>query len=159
MSFGNVISKIAVYDDCITVFNRNASVPGHVSDLLLRFWFVTTAPHGTCDLWQCPLFLPVWRLCFSAPTRMFYNGYPISLDHFGERKLPLTWKKDTQRHLAPRPRSQVYSFFEKGCRKKCTWQFRKVLWVVLSSLFFKEIWKNDTRGHWRIFASAKGKQR
>ena len=33
----------------------------------------------------------------------------------------------------------VYSYFEKGCRKKCTRQSRKVLGVVLSSLFFKEI--------------------
>ena len=33
----------------------------------------------------------------------------------------------------------IYTYFEKGCRKKCTRQFRKVLWVVLSSLFFKEI--------------------
>ena len=33
----------------------------------------------------------------------------------------------------------VYSYFEKGCRKKCTRQSRKALWVVLSSLFFKEI--------------------
>ena len=29
----------------------------------------------------------------------------------------------------------IYSYFEKGCRKKCTRQTRKVLWVVLSSLF------------------------
>ena len=34
----------------------------------------------------------------------------------------------------------------------------EILWVVLSSLFFKEIWKNETRGHGRMFASAKGKQ-
>ena len=33
----------------------------------------------------------------------------------------------------------IYSYFEKGCRKKCTLQSRKVLWVVLSALFFKEI--------------------
>ena len=32
-----------------------------------------------------------------------------------------------------------YRYFEKGCRKKCTRQPRKVLWVVLSALFFKEI--------------------
>ena len=32
----------------------------------------------------------------------------------------------------------VYSYFEKGCRKKCTRQSRKVLWVILRSLFFKE---------------------
>ena len=40
----------------------------------------------------------------------------------------------------------IYSCFENGCRKKCTRQSRKVLWVVLSSLFFKEIWKNGRRG-------------
>ena len=36
-------------------------------------------------------------------------------------------------------RVMLYSYFEKGCQKKCTRQSRKVLWVVLSSLFFKEI--------------------
>ena len=50
-----------------------------------------------------------------------------------------------------------YSYFEKGCRKKCTRQSRKVLWVVLSLLFFKEIWENGTSGHGRLFVSAKGK--
>ena len=35
----------------------------------------------------------------------------------------------------------VYSCFEKGCRIKCT----DNPWVVLSSLFFKEIWENGTR--------------
>ena len=53
---------------------------------------------------------------------------------------------------------QVYSYFEKGWRKKCTRQSRKVLWVVLNSLFFKGVWKNDTRGHGRMFASGKRKQ-
>ena len=51
----------------------------------------------------------------------------------------------------------VYSDFEKGRRIKCTRQSRKVSWVVLSSLFSKEIWKNGTRGHGRMFVSAKGK--
>ena len=40
----------------------------------------------------------------------------------------------------------LYSCFEKGCRKKCTRQSRKVLWVVCRSLVFKEISKNVTRG-------------
>ena len=53
----------------------------------------------------------------------------------------------------------LYSYFEKGCRKKCMWQSRKVLWVVLSLLFFNEISKNGTRGHERMFARAKGKQK
>ena len=56
------------------------------------------------------------------------------------------------------PPSGIYSYFEKGCRKTCTRQTRKVLWVVLSSLLFKEIWKNGTRGHGRMFARAKGKR-
>ena len=33
----------------------------------------------------------------------------------------------------------------------------KVLWVVLSSLFFKEFGKNGTRGHGRMFPNAKRK--
>ena len=33
-----------------------------------------------------------------------------------------------------------------------------VLWVVLSSMFFKEIWKNGTRGYGLMFVSAKRKQ-
>ena len=51
----------------------------------------------------------------------------------------------------------VYSYFEKGCRIKCTRQSRKALWMVFSSLFFKEILKNGKRGHGRMFAWAKGK--
>ena len=37
-------------------------------------------------------------------------------------------------------------------------QSRKVLWVVLSSLFLKEICKNGTRDHGLTFASAEEKQ-
>ena len=51
----------------------------------------------------------------------------------------------------------VYSYVEKGCRKKCTRQSRKVLRVVLNSSFFKEVWNNGTRGHGRTFASAERK--
>ena len=50
------------------------------------------------------------------------------------------------------------SYFEKGCRIKCTRQPRNVSRVVLSSLFFKEISKNGRRGHRHMSASAKGKQ-
>ena len=42
-----------------------------------------------------------------------------------------------------------YSYFEKGCRKKCTRQSREALWVVLSSLFFREIWKNWHERPWK----------
>ena len=62
------------------------------------------------------------------------------------------------RRSIPRSNLSTYSYFEKGCRKKCTRQSRKVLWVVLSSLFFKEIWKNGRRGRGRMFVRAKGKQ-
>ena len=53
----------------------------------------------------------------------------------------------------------IYRHFEKGWSQKWTRQSRKVLWVVLSSLFVKEIWKNGMRGHGLMFASSKGKQR
>ena len=52
----------------------------------------------------------------------------------------------------------IQLFRDWGCRKKCTQQSRKVLWMVLSSLFFKGIWKNGTRGHGHMSVSAKGKQ-
>ena len=43
----------------------------------------------------------------------------------------------------------LYSYFEKGCRKKCMRQSQKVLWVVLSSLYFKKISNNGTSGQGR----------
>ena len=52
----------------------------------------------------------------------------------------------------------LYWYFEKGYQKKCMWQCRKVLCAVLSSLFYKEIFKNGSGGHGLMFASAKGKQ-
>ena len=50
------------------------------------------------------------------------------------------------------------AIFRESCRKKCTRQSRKVLWVVLRALFFKEIWKNGMEGHRHTFASAKAKE-
>ena len=44
----------------------------------------------------------------------------------------------------------IYSCFEKGCRKKCTRQSRKVLWVVLSSLFFKKNLKEWHERPWTV---------
>ena len=43
----------------------------------------------------------------------------------------------------------IHSCFENGCRKNFTRQSRKVFWVVLTSLFFKKISKNGTRGQGR----------
>ena len=61
-------------------------------------------------------------------------------------------------HFSKIDQTRSDSYFEKGCRKKCTRQSQKVLWVVFSSLVFKEISKNGKKGHGRMFASAKGKQ-
>ena len=38
----------------------------------------------------------------------------------------------------------IYSYLEKSCRKKCTRQSWKVLWLVLSSLFFRKRKKFET---------------
>ena len=48
--------------------------------------------------------------------------------------------------------------FRERCRKKSCNNPKR--WMVLSSLFFKEMWKNGMRGHELtcMFASAKGKQ-
>ena len=91
-------------------------------------------------------------------------------ENFGKKAIIITSKHGTeiffshynlfrgklQEKLARKAR--VYSYFEKSCRKKCTRQCRKVLQVVLSSLFFKEICKNGTRGHGLMFIIAKGKK-
>ena len=54
-------------------------------------------------------------------------------------------------HLQPQFKMNyfIYSYFEKGCREKCTRQSWKALWEVLSSLFFKEIWKNWHERPWK----------
>ena len=51
-----------------------------------------------------------------------------------------------------------YSYFEKGCRKKRTRQSRKVLWVVLSTLFLKKFERMARDVCDVMFAIAKGKQ-
>ena len=49
------------------------------------------------------------------------------------------------RELSPSIRLFREGFTEKGTR-----QSRRILWVVLSSLFLEDIWKNGTRGHCRV---------
>ena len=51
----------------------------------------------------------------------------------------------------------VYSFFEISCRKKCTRQSWKALRVVLSSLFFKEIWKSWHGKPWKCVCECERK--
>ena len=41
---------------------------------------------------------------------------------------------------------------------RCTRQSRKVMWVVLNSLFFRELCKNEKRGHGGMFPGAEEKQ-
>ena len=74
-------------------------------------------------------------------------------------KQPFLWNYGYLVILTSRLVNNAYSHFEKGCRIKCSRQPRKVLWVALSSLFFKEIWKNGRRIHGHMSAIAKGKQK
>ena len=72
-----------------------------VSGLLLRSWFCLRYNISLCDLWQSlpnriSAFLPVWRFYFSVPTRMLYNGFPISFGSFW-------WKKTTTHMKESRP--------------------------------------------------------
>ena len=83
---------------------------------------------------------------------------------FFKERLGLVFKKVDGKLCCSHPRFIVRGFFivysglKKGCRKKCTRQSQKVLWVVLSALFSKEIWKNGMRGPESMFASANRKQ-
>ena len=87
------------------------------------------------------------QISLSVPWPFVVSRFHCSID----RLKPLSIHR--QRKIT----SSLYSHCDWG-RKKCTRQFRKVLWVILTSFFFKEIWKNGTRDHGRVFASVKGKQ-
>ena len=50
------------------------------------------------------------------------------------------------------------SLFRERLSKKVHATIPKGIWVVLSSLFFKEFLKNGTRDHGHMFVSAKAKQ-
>ena len=52
---------------------------------------------------------------------------------------------------------EIYGYFGKGRRKKCTRQSRKVLREDLRSLFFIEILKERYERPWTMFPSAKAK--
>jgi len=73
------------------------------------------------------------------------------------RNFPRAQYPDIQCMHSERMSQYYLHLFRERLSQKWTRQSRKVLWVVLSSLFFKEIWKNGMRGHGRMFASAKGK--
>ena len=82
-------------------------------------------------------------MSWSAKLFCFATGRALEVSGGGGGR---GFKKGTERmelrtylRVGLNRRGTVYSCFEKGCRKKGTRQSRKVLWVVLSSLFSKEI--------------------
>ena len=82
-------------------------------------------------------------ICFKVPiTRTFFD-FPRRFELSGVDRTLHIW------NMKPTCVIDAYSYFEKSCRKKCTPQSRKALWVVLSSLFFKEIWKNWYERPWK----------
>ena len=103
-------------------------------------------PHGLHDI--CITFSVVYPIWIQPSARICHCGLQL---------LSTSQRACASRAYRPYIKA-VYSYFEKGCRKKCTRLSQKVLWVVLSSLVFKEIWKNGTRGHGSMFPSDKGKQ-
>ena len=94
----------------------------------------------------------------SAVKRSTDGANPVAVISSLYLEQKITASVTLEEGLSSRKNIVVYSYFKKGCRKKCARQSWKVVWVILSSLFFKEISKNGTRGHGRMFASAKGKQ-
>ena len=67
-------------------------------------------------------------------------------------RIPVIYHKSARDVL-----STYLQLFRERLSEKVHATIRKVLWVVFSSLFFKEISKNVTRGYARMFASARGK--
>ena len=59
----------------------------------------------------------------------------------------------------PRFEKDRILLFQETFSVKCRRQSRKVLWVALNSLFFRELCKNEKRGHGGMFPGAKEKQR
>ena len=105
-----------------------------------------------------------WIFFAKAIVKYVENNLDITKPRYKEQiSLSVSWPfvvsrycsidrlKPLSIHRQRKITSSLYSHCLKG-RKKCTRQFRKVLWVILSSLFSKEIWKNGTRGHGRVFA-------
>ena len=134
-----------------------------------KFWW------GQCILVMCAIFTDVWKwsqpglqqveklatpleVILSSPLTSHWKflsvswGWPSAM----ERNLPWSGLSllidlglDSLRECHSSQSFCLYSYFEKGCRKKCTRQSWKALWVVLSSLFFREIWKNWHERPWK----------
>ena len=116
------------------------------------FWGAGT-PYGT-SLYNGHGHLSTMAIFWGRTLHMepLFNGHFLLSPRW-----PL-WEVQLCTKGVPSLSKMVHSYFKIGCRKKSTRQCRKVLWVVLSSLFFKEICKNGTRGHGHMFTIAKGKK-
>ena len=88
-----------------------------------------------------------------APERTLYRRNVNHRHGFRHAFSKRVCSQDAGSICVPPQKYIRYSYFEKGCRKKCTRKTRKVLGVVLSWLFFKEIWKNGRRGRGHMSAS------
>ena len=87
----------------------------------------------TC-VYPCPL--GEWPFIVTCPERKS-TCLELPARTFIQPCFPSPHKKKNSRQFTA-DFIAMYSYFEKGCRKKCTRQSRKVLWVILRSLFFKE---------------------
>ena len=106
---------------------------------------------------------PLWEFTVSSKNGLNARRDQLTVSCFKKVMLAsfLILGKTTQRHLFMTHVHFyvfLYSYFENGCRKTWTRQSRKVLWVVLRSLFFIEILKEWHERPWTMFPSAKAKQ-
>ena len=104
------------------------------------YWLaMMTGPNPlTCGDKPMPYYLTSPKHLTLFPTRLL-----IKLNYYGVGDGMLMWIPAFFSN-----RSQVvsiYSYFEKGCRGKCTRQSWKALWVVLSSFFFQRNLKELAR--------------
>ena len=119
---------------CVLMFFMRFRLP-------LQNAFQNSCQHSTTKLGQKGYLSMIFQMLFK---KMFF--FFDIIEQFGTRPrrrntIILCWSRvcclvlTVEIHMLV----YVYSYFEKGCRKKCTQQSRKVLWVVLNSLFFKEV--------------------
>ena len=90
-----------------------------------RFLDFEIVPKFSHNVPQCSLLLPRRRLHLQK------------LHHRARRRQKLQ-STSIRKHFRYELGKLAYSYFEKGCREKSTRQSRKLLWVILRSLFFKE---------------------
>ena len=118
--FGNGFEK-SIFD------KRFSKRKWNLSSIYIRRLFLN--PYLSCFLYVCSVFL---RQCiFQVIKKNNSSAYDLNSYNF-----TIVKSLFYSRNVCVQ-KTEIYSCFEKGCRKKCTRQSRKVLWVVFSSLFFK----------------------